>query len=77
MHTGRASASPAPANLMKPGNDHFRFGNETRRQKAILNEVAHHLKRGRTPERIAVWMNKPMSIITQAILRVQQEQQQP
>lgn len=42
------------------------------RQKAILNEVAHHLKKGRTPAEITVWMNKPMSVIAKAIEILQQ-----
>jgi len=38
-----------------------------RAQKIILKEVSHHLARGRSAERIAIWMNKPMSVINQAI----------
>jgi len=52
--------------------DWQRFGNQKFHQKAILNEVAHHLRKNRSPSAIAVWMNKPMSIVNKAIEQLQQ-----
>lgn len=57
---------------MKPDPARLVFKAKNTTQKAILNEVSHHLKRGRSPERIAVWMHKPMSVVNQAIQQLRQ-----
>ncbi len=41
-----------------------------RRDDRFLQQVAHHLSRGRDPGRIAVWLNEPESRVLAAIAEI-------